>query len=223
MIADNPLPDCALSLENVLLRNNRRRQTLVAIPDFDLLPGQSAAVMAPSGTGKTLLLKAVAGLLPDGIGLENEGSIRIGGRVVLGRKPIARQVSYIPQNALNAWAPGIPVVRQVRRAISGYKGNVEDLLAGVGLSMQEVEGKLPHQLSGGMCQRLLVAVAVARRPKLILADEPLGSTDRRTANMVLDVFSSELARGAALLMTTHNRADAEGFCQRTITLEKPRA
>lgn len=218
MAANQKPVHSALEIKHLRITKADGHQEISSIPDFSLWPGESIAVMAPSGTGKTLLLKAIAGLLPETIRQAKGSQIIIGGSRTHGRKALSRRISYIPQNALNAWAPGIGVDRQFKRAINGYAGGVQELLSLVGLSLAEVQGKYPFQLSGGMCQRLLVAAAVARRPDIILADEPLGSTDRESGAKVFEVFAAEQDRGAAIIMTTHNQMDANKHCQRVIAL-----
>lgn len=209
----------ALNVRGVVFQDAVTRKTIVQVPDFGVPKGRALAIMAPSGTGKTLLLKGIAGLLPDTVKMVKGSRINVGGTRLSSRKERSRSISYIPQNALNAWAPGLPVDQQFRKAIRGHDVDVERLLSQVGLGVGEVIGKLPHHLSGGMSQRLLVAVAIARRPSLILADEPLGSTDRVTARAVLELFSNEQRRGTSIVMTTHNRLDAEEYADNILHLE----
>jgi peptide/nickel transport system ATP-binding protein len=208
----------ALSLRDIVIARAGHGSTIIRIPDVDVAAGEAVAVMAPSGTGKTLLLKAIAGILPEEIKVRSGGSIVIEGVTPAGRKTLSRSVSYIPQNALNAWAPGIRIEKQVHRALKGIDFTMRELLERVALQEQEVIGKYPHQLSGGMCQRLLVAVAAKRQPGIILADEPLSSTDRLSGTKVMEVFTQEMRRGAAIVMTTHNQGQADTLCHQCIAL-----
>ncbi|GGN01156.1 ABC transporter ATP-binding protein [Thermus composti] len=180
---------------------------------FALGPGEALAVLGPSGSGKTTLLHLLAGLLP-----LQEGEVFWEGRPIrgLGEGALARLrlgfVGFVFQHHFlfpeltaleNVLAPGYLLGRVDRRwALS--------LLARLGL--EERAHFLPQRLSGGERQRVAVARALYPRPRLLLADEPTASLDRRQAREVLGLFLG-LARevGAALLLATHDEALVEGL------------
>jgi lipoprotein-releasing system ATP-binding protein len=172
-------------------------------------PGEIVALVGPSGSGKSTLLQAV-GLLEGGFG----GSIEIAGHVVNGlnadqRTEVRRAlVGFVYQfhhllpdfSALeNVVLPQL--VAGATRADADERAR--ELLEALGLGERLTHR--PSQLSGGEQQRVAVARALANRPALVLADEPTGNLDERTADRVLDQFL-ELVRGtgSAALVATHN-------------------
>jgi lipoprotein-releasing system ATP-binding protein len=182
--------------------------------DLIVAPGEIVALLGPSGSGKSTLLQAV-GLLEGGF----EGSIRIkgeeasrlddDGRTRLRREAIgfvyqfhhllpdftAEENVVLPQ-LIRGTGPGPAVERS------------QHLLDALGLA--ERRDHRPSQLSGGEQQRVAVARALANRPALVLADEPTGNLDEKTADRVLDEFLRLVrGEGAAALVATHNERLAE--------------
>lgn len=177
--------------------------------DLAIQPGEVVALLGPSGSGKSTLLQAV-GLLEGGFG----GTIAIGGtdassldadaRTVLRRDRIGFVYQFhhlLPDfTALeNVILPQL--VAGASRAAAAARA--EELLSVLGLA--ERLSHRPSQLSGGEQQRVAVARALANRPALVLADEPTGNLDERTADKVLDQFLGLVrGTGSAALIATHN-------------------
>ncbi len=177
--------------------------------DLAIMPGEVVALLGPSGSGKSTMLQAV-GLLEGGFG----GTIAIGGtdassldadaRTVLRRDRIGFVYQFhhlLPDfTALeNVILPQL--VAGASRADAAARA--EELLGALGLA--ERLSHRPSQLSGGEQQRVAVARALANRPALVLADEPTGNLDERTADKVLDQFLSLVrGTGSAALIATHN-------------------
>ncbi|MFN3516221.1 MAG: ABC transporter ATP-binding protein [Novosphingobium sp.] len=177
--------------------------------DLAIMPGEVVALLGPSGSGKSTMLQAV-GLLEGGFG----GTIAIGGtdassldadaRTVLRRDRIGFVYQFhhlLPDfTALeNVILPQL--VAGTSRADAAARA--EELLGALGLA--ERLGHRPSQLSGGEQQRVAVARALANRPALVLADEPTGNLDERTADKVLDQFLGLVrGSGSAALIATHN-------------------
>jgi lipoprotein-releasing system ATP-binding protein len=177
--------------------------------DLTVGPGEIVALLGPSGSGKSTLLQAV-GLLEGGF----EGSIRINGEEAArldndGRTRLRRDaLGFVYQfhhllpdfNATeNVILPQL--VRGAENAVA--KTRAESLLSALGLGHRLTHR--PSQLSGGEQQRVAVARALANRPSLVLADEPTGNLDEKTADVVLAQFL-DLVRGegSAALVATHN-------------------
>jgi lipoprotein-releasing system ATP-binding protein len=177
--------------------------------DLAVMPGEIVALLGPSGSGKSTMLQAV-GLLEGGFG----GTIEIAGqradqsnsraRTLLRRDHLgfvyqfhhllpdfdARENVMLPQ-----LVTGTPRAAAAERA--------EELLTALGLA-QRLDHR-PSQLSGGEQQRVAVARALANKPKLVLADEPTGNLDEKTADKVLDQFLMLVrGTGSAALIATHN-------------------
>jgi putative ABC transport system ATP-binding protein len=193
---------------------------------LDVEAGEFVALMGPSGSGKTTLLNLIAGL-----DNPTEGTISVGGMVIssLSESELARwrtrNVGFVFQfyNLLpvltayeNVELPLLllPLTKQQRRT------QVENALGLVGLGDRMTHR--PGQLSGGQCQRVGIARAIVTDPTIIVADEPTGALDAKSANDALNLL--ELLRaelGKTVLMVTHD-PHAASFAQRTVHLEKGR-
>jgi len=182
--------------------------------DLNVGPGEIVALLGPSGSGKSTMLQAV-GLLEGGF----DGSIRIGGEEAAkldndGRTRLRRDaLGFVYQfhhllpdfNAVeNVILP--QVIRDVEMAAA--RARAELLLTSLGLG-HRLEHR-PSQLSGGEQQRVAVARALANQPALVLADEPTGNLDERTADVVLAEFLRLVrGEGSAALVATHNERLAQ--------------
>ena len=177
--------------------------------NLSIARGEIVALLGPSGSGKSTLLQAV-GLLEGGF----EGSIRILGeeaskldgdeRTRLRRDALGFVYQFhhlLPDFSAQENVILPQLVRDVADAVAMQRA--ADLLAALGLS-QRMDHK-PSQLSGGEQQRVAVARALANRPALVLADEPTGNLDERTADVVIDEFLRLVRReGSSALVATHN-------------------
>lgn len=190
--------------------------------DLTVHRGQTVAVVGESGSGKTTTAAAVIGLLPSG------GRIT-GGRVLFDGEDVTamsqrqlrairgRRIGYVPQDPMTnlnpVWNVGFQV-RETLRANEITRGNKETkeralaLLKEAGLpDAPRRAASYPHQLSGGMCQRALIAIGLAGRPDLLIADEPTSALDVTVQRRILDhlgELTDEL--GTAVLLITHDLA-----------------
>ena len=184
---------------------------------FDVPAGGLVTMLGPSGCGKSTLLRAVADLVPIG-----DGEIR-----VFGRPPeearLARDFAFVFQDAtLLPWRSAIDNVRlplEVGRRDGGVEQHAEpdELLALVGLAGREAA--LPHELSGGMRQRVSIARALVCRPRVLLMDEPFGAVDEITR----DKLNEELLRiwretGTTIIFVTHSIPEATFLGQKCLVL-----
>jgi len=182
---------------------------------FNLRAGETRAILGPSGSGKTTLLHLLAGLLA-----LQDGDVRWSGQSIKGASEEAlaqRRLSYtglvFQHHYLQAELTALENV-----LVPGYLAGTVDkawgkeLLARVGLA--ERAGLLPKALSGGERQRVAVVRALYNRPKLLLADEPTGSLDRRNAERVLELMLSLAASlGTAVLVATHDEHLVAGMTE----------
>jgi ABC-type glutathione transport system ATPase component len=176
---------------------------------FQLGERERLAVVGRSGAGKSVLATAVAGLLRPPLRID-AGSIRWGGE---------KSIFYLFQDPGSALSPCIRIRDQVRRA--GSHQAPDDALAEVGLA--QASQLFPHELSGGMRQRVLIAMALVRRPMLLIADEPTTGLDPVTQSEVLDSLDRLLDRTrAALLFITHDVRAAARMCPRALVLDRGR-
>ncbi len=190
--------------------------------------GAALALVGESGSGKTTLLRACLGLLPAGAAVA--GSLRWDGREVLSegeagwRRRRGREIAWIPQEPSAALDP-----RRTTRALleeclraAGAPDAAQAaprLLAEVGLPADR--GVYPHQWSGGMQQRLLIAMALGGRPRLLLADEPTSALDPwRQADLLALLRRLQVERGFALLLVTHDLAVAAAAAGTVCVLQR---
>lgn len=199
--------------------------TVLEVGTFDLEARQQVALSGASGSGKTTFLHLIAGIVaPD------SGSIRLEG-VDVGRlseaardRLRASKIGYIFQtfNLLQGYTCLENVLMGMSFGPGADRGRAEELLRRVGLG-----GRLrhyPRQLSTGQQQRVAVARALANRPQLVLADEPTGNLDHRSAREALQLIREGCRdNGAALLLVSHDREVLAAFEDRRDLLELNRA
>ncbi|MCA3444682.1 MAG: ABC transporter ATP-binding protein [Rhodobacter sp.] len=213
-----------------------RRQVLFGVC-LDLHPGEVVALVGESGSGKTTTAQAVIGLLAPGARIDG-GAIRLAGRDVTRLSDRAfnhlrgRVVSLIPQDPGNSLDPLQTVGRQVgeilrlHRAVPRplVRARVIELLERVGLAdPARAYDQYPHELSGGMRQRALIAIAIALEPAVIIADEPTSALDVTVQKRILDLID-DLRRdfGTAVLLVTHDLAVAADRADRIVVLRNGR-
>jgi ABC-type sulfate/molybdate transport systems ATPase subunit len=177
---------------------------------FEVAQGATLVVRGPSGSGKTTLLRILAGLeTPD------EGEVYLDGVLASGpgclTPPHQRGIGFVFQRS--ALWPHLTVARNILFGVAGLSRNgqrelLSDLLERAGLA--GLEGRYPHQLSGGEARRVAILRALAPKPRRLLLDEPLTSLDperkRATLGLILECAA---AIRATLIFVTHDRAEAE--------------
>ena len=187
--------------------------------DLEVYPGETVGLVGESGSGKTMTLRSILRLMPPG-GAVTGGAIEWEGRPVLDMDPDELQsyrgadVAMIYQNPVSALDPMLKVKRQIVDAFEANRnegdGDPEEFARSTlrDLEFGDPEAVLrryPHQLSGGMAQRVNIALALACGPALILADEPTTGLDMTTQIRVLDLLERQVsARNAALLFISHD-------------------
>jgi peptide/nickel transport system ATP-binding protein len=192
--------------------------TIVDLEHLSVPAGTRLGIVGESGSGKTITATAITGLQPDEAVVT--GSISFEGRelVGLGDRQMAelrgRQIGVIFQDPAKALNPMMRIGRQVAEAIRLHmdltrtetRERVLDLLAQVQLpDAQELLRRYPHQLSGGQQQRILIAIAIACDPKLLIADEPTTALDVTVQNGILTLLRElSISRNMGLLFVSHD-------------------
>ncbi|MGV0836679.1 ATP-binding cassette domain-containing protein [Mycolicibacterium thermoresistibile] len=183
-------------------------RTLNAV-DLQVPAGAVTALIGESGCGKSLVAAALCGLLPPGSVVT--GRITVAGTdIACGderqwRQLRGRHIGVVPQSAATSFTPVRPVGDQLAEVCRRLRADrtPAQLLAAVGLTV-DVATRYPHQLSGGMAQRVAIAAALAGRPRLLLADEPTTGLDPDNAAMVWRLLADAAAEGAGVLVITHD-------------------
>ncbi|GAA2557892.1 ABC transporter ATP-binding protein [Pseudonocardia hydrocarbonoxydans] len=195
---------------------------------FDVAPGQIVGLVGESGCGKSVTSMAITRLLP-ARGVRVTGSAMMDGVDLLTlpeaemRERRGRDLSMVFQDPLSSLNPVIPVGLQVTEVLTRHRGmkkeaaraEAADLLDRVGIpDPRRRLDSYPHQLSGGMRQRALIAIALACRPRLLIADEPTTALDVTIQAQILELLKDMVRdTGAALVMITHDLGVVAGLCE----------
>ncbi|MGQ0719730.1 MAG: dipeptide ABC transporter ATP-binding protein [Pseudonocardiales bacterium] len=200
--------------------------------DFDLCPGRTLGIVGESGSGKSVTAMAVMGLLPDYAAVS--GSVTVGGRELLElddptmSEIRGRELGMIFQDPLSSLTPIFTVGRQIVEALQvhqdldrdvAWKRAVE-LLDLVGIpEASERARSFPHEFSGGMRQRVVIAMAIANDPRVIVADEPTTALDVTVQAQILEVLKLARAEtGAALILITHDLGVVAGAADEVMVM-----
>ena len=162
----------------------------------------SLALVGQSGSGKSLTLKALLNMLPDTMSLELEHDSEYD--LVAGKS-----VAFIPQNPFTALSP----LTKISKQFFVDEERVKELFMETGLEYDLVD-RFPPELSGGQLQRVVIAMALSSRPKLLLLDEPTTALDPFTRLMIIDLLKKlQLKEKFKMLFVTHDIASARNICE----------
>ncbi|MDR3193574.1 MAG: ABC transporter ATP-binding protein [Treponema sp.] len=196
-----------LEIDGLSLESKGKKKLLNGV-SFALYPGESLGLVGESGSGKTLTLRAAAGLLPSGV-IQTGGQVTCtGGRAMIFQDPVS---------SLDPLAPAAAQLAEVayyRQHLSRKEARTAavDLLTMLGLP-GSLARRYPHQLSGGQCQRILIAMALACKPRVLLCDEPTTALDVTVQRQILEIIGNlQKELGFAILFVTHNLAIASAMC-----------
>ncbi|MBF6670500.1 ABC transporter ATP-binding protein [Glutamicibacter sp. FBE19] len=222
----------AKELEFIDLSVSSGQKLLLSSARGALRSGELVAVVGRSGSGKTLLTKAIMGLLPEQ--LQAEGQVLLDGQRLdqLGDKAMdqvrGRRISMLFQQPKRVMNPRMTIRAHLLEAMGAHgwgkarlhEPRVLALLEEVGLfPAAQVAGKRPDQLSGGMAQRAMLAIALAADPEFILADEPTSSLDSILKAEVLQLLRrKQQERGVGVLFITHDIASIQHIADRVVVV-----
>ena len=228
-----------LSIEDLVVSyaTGAGRTEVVHGVSLDVRAGEVVALVGESGSGKTTIGQSVIGLLPENGRIER-GIVRLNGTPISewSEKRLdalrGARISLVPQDPGNSLNPVRTIGAQVGEIfrIHGHRDNAEidrralELLERVGLSDPALRAtQYPHELSGGMRQRVLIAIAVALKPDLIIADEPTSALDVTVQRRILDLIDDLRAEtGTAVLLVTHDLGIAADRADRVVVLQHGR-
>jgi len=233
--ASPPPPALAVRGLTVSYRAADRELELITGVSLDIGPGEIVCLVGESGSGKTLTGRAIMGLLRRNPRMRVSGSVTFGGRDLTAlpegklRRIRGGQIGMIFQDPVAALDPVIRVGDQIAEAIVAHgaaasrravRDRMTELLSQVGITDPGLRARqFPHELSGGMCQRVLIAIALAGNPSLLIADEPTTALDVTIQAQVLDLLARLRAeRGMSILLITHDMGIAAQMADRVVVM-----
>ncbi len=220
-----------LSVDDLRVEFWTSRGTIYAVNgiSFDIAPGETLGIVGESGCGKSVTSLAILGLLARA-GRITGGTVMFGGRDLLQlsdsdlRSVRGREIAMIFQDPMTSLNPVLTIGKQIRETLETHFGldkgeankRAAELLDQVGIPSAKMRLKdYPHQFSGGMRQRAMIAIALACQPKLLIADEPTTALDVTIQAQILNLLRELVAeRDTALIMITHDLGVVAGMCER---------
>jgi len=220
-----------LSVEDLRVEFWTQRGTVFAVNgvSFEIGAGETLGIVGESGSGKSVTALAILGILPRAARIA-AGQARFGGRDLLTlsdrelRRIRGAEIAMVFQDPMTSLNPVLTIGRQLREATETHLGldrkaaeaRAVELLDQVGIpSARSRIGEYPHQFSGGMRQRAMIAMALACEPKLLIADEPTTALDVTIQAQILDLLRTLVAeRDTALILITHDLGVVAGMCER---------
>ena len=238
-LADPDDPDTLLSIRELSIGypNGEGHKVVVHDVNLDVRRGEVLGLVGESGSGKTQTAFATLGLLPAG-GTVLDGKILLDGTDLVGASDKhystlrGRRIGYVPQEPMSNLDPSFrigdqltePMRTQLRISRQEATRRALELLARVGIpDPQRTFNAFPHEISGGMAQRVLIASAVSCDPDLLIADEPTTALDVTVQAEVLDLLRSlQQEMGMSVLMVTHNFGVVADICDRVAVMQHGR-
>jgi len=213
-----------------------RRGPVVAVNDvsFQVDAGEIVGVVGESGSGKSTIALSLLRLIPDPPGRITGGSVRFKGRDLLAldegqmRRVRGDEIAMIFQDPMTSLNPMIRIRRQMTEGLRLHLGLSKDAALARAIEMLRLVGipaaeerihQYPHQLSGGMRQRVVIAIALSCNPELVLADEPTTALDVTIQAQILELMRQVMReRNAAVLLITHDLGVVAGMCDRVLVM-----
>jgi oligopeptide/dipeptide ABC transporter ATP-binding protein len=220
-----------LAVDDLRVQFGTERGSVYAVNgvSFSIEPGEAVGLVGESGCGKSVTSLAILGILARN-GRVTSGRAMFEGRDLIGlsdralRRIRGREIAMIFQDPMTSLNPVLTIGRQIREALETHleldrkaaTSRTVDLIDQVGIPSAELRLKdYPHQFSGGMRQRAMIAMALACEPKLLIADEPTTALDVTIQAQILDLLRTLVADSdTALILITHDLGVVAGMCER---------
>jgi ABC-type dipeptide/oligopeptide/nickel transport system ATPase component len=222
---------------SVTFRNGDRETVAAHGVSYELAAGEVLAVVGESGSGKSVTALALTRLLPPAPGCALGGSVRLAGveLLTLPENQLAKvrggSIAYIFQEPGSSLNPVYTIGFQIGEAISLHRPEIKDVRAEVVRALAEVHindpervaDQYPHELSGGMQQRAMIAMALACDPKILVADEPTTALDVTIQKEIMDLLARlRRERGMSIILITHNFGIVANFADKVQVMWKGR-
>lgn len=224
-----------LSVRDLTVQTTRNDRELYLVDgvSFDLQRGEALGIVGESGSGKSLTLRALLGLLPQGVRIAS-GTVTFNGKELTSMSSAAlrhvrgREMAMVFQDPMTALNPVMPVGEQIGEGPRAHLGlnrrqasnAALDLMRRVGIPDVERRARAyPHEFSGGMRQRVMIAIALSCSPQLLLCDEPTTALDVTIQQQILDLIDElRIADELAVLFVTHDLAVVAQLCERVAVM-----
>jgi ABC-type dipeptide/oligopeptide/nickel transport system ATPase component len=222
---------------SVTFRNGDRETVAAQGVSYELAAGEVLAVVGESGSGKSVTALALTRLLPPAPGCVLGGSVRLQGveLLTLPENQLAKvrggSIAYIFQEPGSSLNPVYTIGFQIGEAIALHRPEIKDVRAEVIRALAEVHindparvaDQYPHELSGGMQQRAMIAMALACDPKILVADEPTTALDVTIQKEIMDLLARlRRERGMSIILITHNFGIVANFADKAQVMWKGR-
>lgn len=221
-----------IKVSNLIVSTSDDNRTLVNSVSFEIAPGEAVGVVGESGSGKTLTALSLLGLLPRGV-QATSGSISYGGKDLLHtdsetlRSIRGNKIAMIYQDPMTALNPVMHLGEQLIEVIKSHKGQLGDATQRVLTAFSDVGipdpkrayESYPHEFSGGMRQRVMIAMALLLSPELLIADEPTTALDVTIQQQILALVMHERRkRNMSMLWITHDLGVVANLVDRVIVM-----
>jgi len=225
-----------LSVQNLCVEFKTRAGVVRVIDDlsFDLAPGETLGLVGESGCGKSMTSLAIMGLIPSPPGYIAKGQILLNNEDLISapesrlRQIRGNEISMIFQEPMTSLNPVFSIGEQIAEAVRLHQGldreaalqRALEMLRAVHIPAPEQRlREYPHQLSGGMRQRIMIAMALACNPTLLIADEPTTALDVTVQAQIFDLLQeSQQQTGAAIILITHDMGVIAEMVQRVVVM-----
>ena len=231
---DNRTPLLEVKDLNIAFGSGKNPIPTVHDANFQIYPGETVAIVGESGSGKSTTARAIIDLLP-ATGHVTSGSIVFQGEELVGASDKqmsairGRKIGLVPQDPMTNLNPVWSIGQQITEALAANhiakgkaaKARACELLAEAGMPEPEKHfNQYPHEFSGGMCQRALIAIGLHARPALLIADEPTSALDVTVQKQILDHLEGLIENlGTAVLLITHDLGLAAERATRVIVMQ----
>jgi len=225
-----------LEVSNLSVKFRTHAGEIHAVRDisFNIQKGETVAIVGESGCGKSVTAQAIMGLIPQPPGFIHSGKIKLLGENLLSKtyrkmeRIRGKEIGMIFQDPMTSLNPTMPIGKQIIEGLVKHQGLSQkeaygraiEILKWVGISEPDQRiSQYPHEFSGGMRQRVVIAIALACNPKLLIADEPTTALDVTIQAQILELMQHiQKAMGTSIILITHDLGIVAGMCDRVIVM-----
>lgn len=221
-----------LEVKNLSVNLSKNNKSILKDINFNIEPNCTLGIIGESGSGKTITSKALLGLL-------NPSVFKVNGQILLQNQEITslnnkqmnkirgRKIAMIMQNPMTAFAPMLRIQKQIVDTLTyhlkiskkeAYNTSLEEMSRINLVDTRKIMNSYPHELSGGMLQRVMIALTLLLEPKIIIADEATTAVDVISESLILEELMKVKQKGVSLLVVTHDLGVAATLADKIIVM-----